>query len=165
MPSFAYRDHWPTLGQDVRLASDAFLVGRVTVTGPARFAESSVARGDQSPIDIGPRFCLGQRSTVHVELDHETCIGSDVWVGDGAVVHASTLADGTRIEDGALILSRSTIGPGSIVAADALVPESSTFPENSYIAGTPGRRQRDTTLQERQETLERVRQALMLAPG
>jgi carbonic anhydrase/acetyltransferase-like protein (isoleucine patch superfamily) len=43
-----------------------------------------------------------------------------------------------------------------VVAADALVPENVEFPENSYIAGTPGRRVRDTTEEERAETRRRV---------
>jgi len=83
-----------------------------------------------------------------------------VWLGDDVVVHATTLGEGTRVEDGGLVLSTSSVGAGSIVAADALVSEGVEFPDNSYISGTPGRRVRETTLEERQETLRMIATAL-----
>jgi carbonic anhydrase/acetyltransferase-like protein (isoleucine patch superfamily) len=57
-------------------------------------------------------------------------------------------------------LSNSSVGAGSIVAADALVSEGVSFPENSYVSGTPGRRLRDTTPEEREETRRLVAAAL-----
>jgi len=135
------------------------VVGMVSIAGPAVLQSSAVLRGDQNRIVIGPRFRIGRGSTVHVEVHTDTRIGSDVWVGDNAVVHACTLGDGTRVENGGLVLSTSSVGPGSIVAADAIVPEGAEFPEHSYISGTPGRRLRDTTPQERDETLRMVAKA------
>jgi carbonic anhydrase/acetyltransferase-like protein (isoleucine patch superfamily) len=58
------------------------------------------------------------------------------------------------------VLSTSRVGAGSIVAADSLVPEGVEFPENSYISGTPGRRIRDTTPEERAATLQLVANAI-----
>jgi carbonic anhydrase/acetyltransferase-like protein (isoleucine patch superfamily) len=91
-----------------------------------------------------------------VEEHTGTHIGQDVWVGDNAVVHACWLGDGMRVEDGGVVLSGARVGSGSIVATGALVPEDSSFPDNSYITGTPGRRVRETTEAERQETLALV---------
>jgi carbonic anhydrase/acetyltransferase-like protein (isoleucine patch superfamily) len=103
---------------------------------------------------------MGRRSSIHVELDASTVIGAEVWLGDDVVVHATTLGDGVRVEDGGLVLSNSSVGAGSIVAADSLVSEDVEFPENSYISGTPGRRLRDTTADERDETLRFIKVAL-----
>src|SRR5207253_6401877 len=153
MPLLAYLQHLPEVGADVALADDAFVVGKVSVAGPAMLESSAVLRGDQNRIQIGPRFRIGRGSTIHVEMHTDTWVGSDVWLGDNVVVHACQVGDGTRVEDGGLVLSTSRVGPGSIVAADALVPEGAEFPPNSYISGTPGRRLRDTTPEERAETL------------
>ena len=142
------------------MADDAYVVGKVSLAGPALLESSAVLRGDQNRITIGPRFRIGQGSTVHVELHTPTSVGADVWVGDGAVVHACEVGDGTRIEDGGLVLSTSKVGRGSVVAADALVPEGAEFPDNSFISGTPGRRLRDTTSEERDETRRMVARAL-----
>ena len=160
MPILPYLDQMPTVGDGVQLAEDAFIVGRATVEGPAILKSSAVMRADQNGITVGPYFRIGQGSTVHVERHTATRIGAYVWVGDNAVVHATTVGDGTRVEDGGLVLSTSKVGAGSIVAADALVSEGVDFPENSYISGTPGRRLRDTTPEEREETLRMIRSAL-----
>jgi carbonic anhydrase/acetyltransferase-like protein (isoleucine patch superfamily) len=160
MPILPYLDSTPTLGDGIRLAEDAFLVGKVHLSGPAALESNAVLRGDQNRIVVGPRFRMGRGSTIHVEVHTHTQIGADVWLGDDVVAHACTLGDGTRVEDGGLVLSSSRVGAGSIVAADALVPEGVEFPDNSYISGTPGRRLRETTPDERQETLQMIRSAL-----
>jgi carbonic anhydrase/acetyltransferase-like protein (isoleucine patch superfamily) len=155
-----YLEHEPLVGEGVWLSEDAYVVGKVTIDGPAVLGARSVMRGDQNRILVGPRFRMGRGSTVHVEPLTPTRIGTDVWLGEGAVVHASTLGDGVRVEDRGLVLSGSRVGAGSIVAADSLVAEGVDFPENSYISGTPGRRLRDTTADERDETLRLVADAL-----
>jgi carbonic anhydrase/acetyltransferase-like protein (isoleucine patch superfamily) len=160
MPILPYLEHVPDVGADVSLAEDAFVVGKVHLQGPARLESSAVVRGDQNEVAIGRRFRMGRRSSVHVERHTSTRIGANVWVGDEAVVHATTLGDGTRVEDGGLVLSTSKVGAGSIVAADTLVSEGVEFPNNSYISGTPGRRLRDTTPEERDETLRMLAEVL-----
>ncbi len=160
MPTLPYLEHAPLVGPRVELAEDAFVVGKVNITGPAVLEARAVLRGDQNRIVVGPRFRMGRGSSIHVELPTPTVIGTDVWLGDDAVVHACTLGDGVRVEDGGLVLSNSRVGAGSIVAADSLVSEGVEFPENSYISGTPGRRLRDTTPEEREETRLRVAAAL-----
>jgi carbonic anhydrase/acetyltransferase-like protein (isoleucine patch superfamily) len=160
MPILPYLAHVPTVGDQVSLAEDAFVVGKVSLAGPAVLEPSAVIRGDQNRIAIGPRFRMGRGSTVHVEVHTHTEIGADVWLGNDVVAHACSLGDGTRVEDGGLVLSTSRVGAGSIVAADALVSEGADFPDHSYIAGIPGRRVRDTTDDERRQTLEMVANAL-----
>jgi carbonic anhydrase/acetyltransferase-like protein (isoleucine patch superfamily) len=162
VPVLSYLAYTPEVGDDVVLADGAFLVGKVSVVGPARLEESAVLRGDQNRIVVGPRFRMGRGSSVHVELHTPTLIGAEVWLGDNVVVHATTLGNGVRVEHGGLVLSTSRIGAGSIVAAGALVSEGVEFAENSYISGTPGRRVRDTTAQEREETRRLVAEALAL---
>jgi carbonic anhydrase/acetyltransferase-like protein (isoleucine patch superfamily) len=159
VPVLSYLQFTPEVGSEVVLAADAYVVGKVRIAGPAVLGSSAVLRGDQNWIDIGPGFVMGERSSVHLELDVGTRIGSDVWLGSEVVVHGCTLGDGVRVEDGGLVLSNSTVGAGSIVAADALVPEGATFEDNSFIQGTPGRRVRETTLEEREETRQRVEEA------
>jgi carbonic anhydrase/acetyltransferase-like protein (isoleucine patch superfamily) len=160
MPILPYLEHVPRIGLDVELAEDAYVVGKVNVAGPAVLKARAVLRGDQNRISVGARFRMGRGSTIHVELESPTVIGTDVWLGDESVAHACQLGDAVRVEDGGLVLSNSAVGAGSIVAADSLVSEGTEFPENSYISGTPGRRLRDTTPEERAETRRRVAAAL-----
>jgi carbonic anhydrase/acetyltransferase-like protein (isoleucine patch superfamily) len=163
VPILPYLEHAPQVAEDVALADGAYVVGKVTLAGPARLEVSAVLRADQDQIVVGPRFRMGRGSSIHVELHTPTMIGADVWLGDDVVVHATTLGDGVRVEDGGLVLSTSRVGAGSIVAADALVSEGVEFPDNSYISGTPGRRLRETTPEERAETRRLVADALSSA--
>jgi len=156
VPVLSYLTFTPELDATVVLAEEAFLVGKVRVTGPALIGSSAVLRGDQNWIEVGPRFCMGKRSTIHVEFETKTQIGHDVWLGDDVVVHACTLGDEVRVENGGLVLSNARVGSGSIVDTAALVPEGVEFSENSFISGTPGRRVRDTTPEERAETRRRI---------
>jgi carbonic anhydrase/acetyltransferase-like protein (isoleucine patch superfamily) len=160
VPLLAYLEHAPAVGERVALHDQAYVVGKVSIAGPARLEPRAVLRGDQNAIDVGPRFRIGSGSTVHVETHTPTVIGADVWLGDNVVVHATVLGDGVRVENGGLVLSTSRVGAGSIVAANALVSEGVEFPDNSYITGTPGRRLRDTTEAERIETRRLLDHAL-----
>jgi carbonic anhydrase/acetyltransferase-like protein (isoleucine patch superfamily) len=160
VPVLSYLHVTPEIGSDVRLAEDAYVIGKVRIVGPAVLASCAVLRGDQNWIDIAGRFVMGARSSVHLELDVGTSIGTDVWLGSEVVVHGCTLGEGVRVEDGGLVLSHARVGAGSIVATDAMVAEGAEFPDNCYIEGTPGRRTRETTEAERRETHKRVADAL-----
>jgi len=159
VPVLSYLQFTPEVGPEVSLAADAYVIGKVRIAGPAVLGPSAVLRGDQNWIAIASRFVMGERSSIHLELDVGTDIGSDVWLGKDVVVHGCTLGDGVRVEDGGLVLSHATVGAGSVVAADAMVAEGMAFPENSYIAGTPGRQVRETTAEERAATRQRVAEA------
>jgi carbonic anhydrase/acetyltransferase-like protein (isoleucine patch superfamily) len=159
VPILSYLQYTPEIGEDVSLAADAYVIGKVRIAGPAVLANSAVLRGDQNWIEVAPGFVIGSRSTIHLELDIGTHIGGDVWLGDDVVVHGCTLGEGVRVEDGGLVLSHANLGAGSIVAANAMVAEGATFEPNSYIEGTPGRRTRETTETEREETRQRVKDA------
>jgi len=165
VPVLPYLDHVPALDAAVRLAPTAYVVGKVALHGPAVLEDNAVLRGDQNFIRAGARFRVGRRTSIHVEAHTDTRIGQDVWLGDDVVVHACTLGDGVRVEDGGLVLSMSRVGAGSVVASDALVSEGAEFADNSYIAGTPGRRVRETTAEERAETLALVESALRASRG
>lgn len=156
MPVLPYLDHQPRIDSGLILADDAFIVGRVTVSGPATLESCAVIRGDQAAVEIGPDFHMGPRSSIHIDNNKPTIIGRGVWLGAGTVVHGCVLGDGVRVEDGGLVLSGAEVGPGSVVAAGALVTEGAQFPANSYIEGSPGRRTRDTTTAERAATVERT---------
>ena len=156
MPVVGYLEHQPVLGGEVAMAEDAYVAGAVSISGPARLEASAVLRGDQNYIEVGPRFRIGQRSTLHVELHAPTLVGAGVWLGEDVVVHACTLGDNVRVEDGGLVLTGARVAAGSIVAPDALVTENAEFPENSYLSGSPARRARETMPEERAETARRV---------
>jgi carbonic anhydrase/acetyltransferase-like protein (isoleucine patch superfamily) len=155
MPILTYLEHVPSVGSDVSLAPDAYVIGQAMLVGPAVLEASAVIRADREMVRIGANFHMGRASSIHIDGGCPTVIGSGVWLGAHTVAHGCTLGDGVRVEDAGLVLSGSIVGSGSIVAAGALVTEGTSFPDNSYIEGSPGRRTRDTTADERAETARR----------
>jgi carbonic anhydrase/acetyltransferase-like protein (isoleucine patch superfamily) len=156
VPVLNYLDHQPRIVGQLDLAADAYIVGNVSLSGPAVLESSAVVRADRASVAIAAHFHMGRGSSIHVDGDGPTQIGRGVWLGAGTVVHGCTLGDGVRVEDGGLVLSHARVGQGSIVAAGALVTEGATFVDNSYIAGSPGRWVRETTVDERAETARRA---------
>src|ERR1700716_2611196 len=75
VPILPYLEYAPLVGQDVDLAADAFVVGKVELTGPAVLEARAVLRGDQNRIVVGPRFRMGRGASIHVELATPTVIG------------------------------------------------------------------------------------------
>jgi maltose O-acetyltransferase len=108
-------------GKNIHLGDDVFFNFNCVVLDPAR-----VTIGDRSL--FGPNVQIytathPMESAVRatgVEAAKEIHIGSDVWVGGGAII-----LPGIRIG------SRSIIGAGSVVTKDV--------PENAVVAGNPAR--------------------------
>jgi carbonic anhydrase/acetyltransferase-like protein (isoleucine patch superfamily) len=157
MPILPYLGIRPTLGADVEVDPEGFVIGKVTLGDRVRVGSRSVVRADQAEIEIGPGVSIGRRATVHVDPGFPTSVGAGVVVEDDAIVHGCILGDAVLVRQDATVLTGSTVGEGSIVEAGALVPEGKAFPARSVIAGTPGRVVRQTTDEEVAAIRERAR--------
>jgi len=131
----------PCCGRNVYIADSAEVIGEVSIGDDSSVWFGAVIRGDISPIVIGSRTNIQDRSVIHVAGDSETpmIIGSDVSIGHGAIVHACIIEDCTLVGMGAIILDGARIGKDSIVGAGALVTKGSIFPPGSVIMGSPAK--------------------------
>ncbi|PPG41276.1 gamma carbonic anhydrase family protein [Pseudoclavibacter sp. RFBA6] len=139
----------PRIHESAWIAPGAVIVGDVEI-GP----ESSVWYGCVLRADVGGRIVIGARSNlqdgtvVHVEREVDTIIGDDVTAGHQALLHGTTIANGTLIGMKAACLSRSNIGAGSLVAAGAVVLEGASIPDGVLVAGVPAKVRRELTAEE-----------------
>jgi carbonic anhydrase/acetyltransferase-like protein (isoleucine patch superfamily) len=156
MPILPYLNTMPDLADDVVVDPEGYVIGKVTMGNGGRVGRQAVLRGDQANIQVGERFSIGERSTVHVDPGQPAIIGDDVVVEDRAVVHGCRVGNVVLIEREATVLTGSVVGDGSIVQADALVPEGREIPPRSVLAGTPGRVIRQTTEEELNGIRERA---------
>lgn len=156
MPLLPYLGTLPTVGDDLALDAEAFVIGKVTLGSGVRIGARTVLRGDQDRIVVGDRVRFGQAISVHMDPTFPTQIGSEVVVEDDAIVHGCILGDAVLVERDATVLTGSSVGAGSIVQAGALVPEGKSFPARSVIAGTPGTVIRETTDEEVAATRRRA---------
>lgn len=108
-------------------------------------------------ITIGDHTAIGDRAVVHVakiQGDFNTSIGSHVTVGPCAVVHAATLKDNVVIGASAQVLDGSVVESGSMVAPGAVVTPGTTVAAGELWAGSPAKKVRALTDEEKLEIRE-----------
>ena len=64
--------------------------------------------------------------------------GDNVTIGHNAIVHGTVLEDDVTIAMGAIVLSRSRIGRGAVIAAGAVVTEGIQVEPGALMVGMPG---------------------------
>ena len=96
-------------------------------------------RGDDEPIVVGARSNIQESCTLHTDPGSPLTIGEDCTIGHNAILHGCTVADGSLIGMGSIILNRARIGRGSLVGAGALVTEDKSFEDFSLIMGSPAK--------------------------
>ena len=130
----------PTIGDDTVLAELVRIVGDVRLGEGSTVGQRTAIRADEgTPIIIGRRARIGSRVTFHA-LEHTSLevgdnarigdnsvihgpliMGSNITVGDEAVVFQATIEDNVTIERGATIAGAVTIREGAIVPTGAVV--------------------------------------------
>lgn len=121
------------------VADTATVTGRVQLGADANIWYGVMVRGDDAPIAIGDRTNVQDNAVIHVDPDADNCIGADVTIGHGAIVHGVYVGDDCLIGMGAILLGGSRVGEGSVIGAGALVLEGTEIPPFSLVVGSPGR--------------------------
>ena len=135
-----FEGHFPSLGDDVFVASGAAIIGRVDIGAQSSVWYNSVIRGDVCSITIGERTNIQDQSVIHVTSGtHATVIGDEVTVGHNATIHGCELKDRCLIGMGAVVLDGAVIESESLVAAGTLVPPGMRVPSGSMVMGSPGK--------------------------
>lgn len=133
----------PRIHRSAWIAPGAVIIGDVEIGPDSSVFYGSVLRGDVNSITIGARTNIQDNSTVHVDADAPTVLGDDVTVGHMALVHGTTVGDGTLVGMKSALLSRSVVGGGSLIAAGAIVLEGQEIPPRSLAAGVPAKVRRE----------------------
>ena len=142
----------PQIHPSAFVASNATVIGDVTLEEESSVWFGAVLRGDINRIIIGPRSNIQDGAIVHLANEFPAVLGELVTVGHGAIVHACTVGDETLIGMGAIILDGSEIGARSIVGANALVTGGTKIPPGSLVLGSPAKVVRPLTPDEQATT-------------
>ena len=130
----------PTIDPTAFIAENAVLIGDVTIGPKASIWYHCVIRGDVNRVVIGAETNVQDGTIVHAEtVDGPTLIGTRVTIGHNAIVHGCLIEDECLIGMGAIILSYSKIGKGSLIAAGALIKEHEVVPPGTIMAGIPAK--------------------------
>lgn len=137
---YPYRGRTPEIADDVFVAPNATIIGKVTIGSQSSIWFNTVIRGDVMDIEIGERTNLQDGTIVHVTGgSFSTTIGNDVLIGHKAIVHGATLQDRCFIGMDSTILDGAVIESGAMVAAGAMVTPGKRVKGGELWAGSPAK--------------------------
>lgn len=138
----SFQGKTPKIHPDAWVAPTATIIGDVEIGPDSSIWYGCVLRGDVNRIRIGARTNIQDNSVLHVDADAPCILGDDVTVGHMALVHGTTVGDGTLIGMKSSLLSRSSVGKRALVAAGSVVLEGQEVPEQALVAGVPAKLRR-----------------------
>jgi carbonic anhydrase/acetyltransferase-like protein (isoleucine patch superfamily) len=130
------------------VASNATVVGSVTIGPESSVWYTSVLRGDGDSVWIGARTNLQDGTVIHTDPGFPVRLGNRVSVGHRAVLHGCTVADDVLIGMSAVLMNGVQIGEGSLIGAGALLPEGMNVPPRSVVLGMPAKIRREVSADE-----------------
>lgn len=157
MPIESFQHSRPRIHETAFVAPAAVVIGDVEVGADTSLWPMTVVRGDIHRIRIGARSNLQDGSVLHVTHDSPYApggfaleVGDGVTVGHRVILHGCTLEDRCLIGMGAIVMDGARVCSGAMVGAGTLVSPGKIL-EGGYLwMGTPARRIRPLTEQERE---------------
>ncbi len=129
----------PDLADDVWIAPNAQVLGRVELAEGSSVWFGAVIRGDNDLIKIGARSNIQDNSVLHTDPGMPLTIGEGVIVGHQVMLHGCMIGDNSLIGIGATVLNGAKIGKNCIIGAHALITEGKEIPDGSMVVGAPGK--------------------------
>ena len=140
----------PIIAPDAFIAPNATLIGDVVIGKGSSVWYGCILRGDYNVIRVGTRSNIQDGCVVHIDSRTSgALIGDDVTVGHMCLIHACTLESGSFVGNKATVMDGAVVEAGAMVAAGALVAPNKRVPAGELWAGTPARKLRDLTPEQR----------------
>ncbi|MBI4431216.1 MAG: gamma carbonic anhydrase family protein [Candidatus Omnitrophica bacterium] len=144
----------PSIHGSAFVHSSAVLIGDVSVGEHASVWPCTVLRGDINSIKIGRYTNIQDLTLVHVDRDAPCTVGDYVVCGHQVTLHGCTIGNDTLIGIGAIVLSHAVVGSHVVLGAHALVPEGKVLEDGFVYFGSPAKKIRPVT----EEDKKRIRE-------
>lgn len=137
MPIYQLGSRRPRVHPSVFVAPSASIIGDVEVGEGSSVWYGAVLRGDESGIRVGAHTSIQDNVVIHCSHDLLTVVGNHVTVGHSALLEGCVVEDGALVGMGGILLQRSRLGAGAILAAGSVLREGAEVPDGMLAAGTP----------------------------
>ncbi|RZK76607.1 MAG: gamma carbonic anhydrase family protein [Pedobacter sp.] len=145
------KDTYPHWGENCFIAPNATIVGDVQMGKNCSVWFNAVIRGDVNTITIGNDSNIQDGAVIHATYQKAaTVIGNRVSIGHNAIVHGCTLEDHILVGMGAIVMDNAVVEPYCIIAAGAVVLENTRCESGYLYAGTPAKKIKPVTDQQRE---------------
>lgn len=137
MPIYALGDLTPSISSEAFVHPDAVIIGDVRIGALSSVWPGAVLRGDGGHIEIGTGTSVQDNSVLHTTPEWPTVVGNDCVLGHLIHLEGCTIEDEVLIGNAAMVLHRSVIRTGAIVAANSVVLQDVDVPSGALAAGSP----------------------------
>lgn len=151
-----FKQHSPILGERVFVDTTAVVIGNVHIGADSSVWPMTVIRGDIHSIRIGERSSIQDGSVLHVTHDgpyspggHPCVVGNDVTVGHRVMLHGCTIHDRVLVGMGATVMDGAVVESEVVIGAGSLVPPGKRLESGYLYVGSPVRRARALTDEEK----------------
>jgi len=137
MAVYALDDLVPTIDPRAFIHPEAVIIGDVTVGADSSVWPGAVLRGDAGRIHIGARTSVQDNAVLHTTPQWPTVIGDGCVLGHLIHLEGCTIEDDVLVGNAAMVLHRSIVRSGAIVAANSVVLNDVDVPSGALAAGSP----------------------------
>jgi carbonic anhydrase/acetyltransferase-like protein (isoleucine patch superfamily) len=137
MAVYALGDLEPTIHPDAYVHPDATVIGSVTIGAQSSIWPGAVLRGDGGEIRIGRRTSVQDNAVLHTTPQWPTVVGDGCVLGHLIHLEGCTIEDDVLIGNASMVLHRSVVRSGAIVAANSVVLTDIDVPSGALAAGSP----------------------------
>ena len=133
----------PKIAESAFVSEAAYVIGDVEIGDNSSVWPGAVIRGDFGNIKIGANTAIEDNCVIHSGTPSapigDVTIGDRVHIGHGAVINCRSIGNNVLIGMNSTILHDAEIGDFCIIAAGCLVSQGMKIPDNSFVAGVPGK--------------------------
>jgi carbonic anhydrase/acetyltransferase-like protein (isoleucine patch superfamily) len=137
MAVYALGESEPEIDGSAFVHPDAVVIGSVVIGPQSSIWPGAVLRGDGGSIRIGARTSVQDNAVVHTTPEWPTMVGDGCVLGHLVHLEGCTVHDDVLIGNAAMVLHRSVIHRGAIVAANSVVLDDIEVPSGALAAGSP----------------------------
>jgi carbonic anhydrase/acetyltransferase-like protein (isoleucine patch superfamily) len=137
MAVYALGELEPIIDSTAFVHPDAVVIGSVRIGGNSSVWPGAVLRGDGGDIRVGARTSVQDNAVLHTTPDWPTVVGDGCVLGHLIHLEGCTIEDDVLIGNAAMVLHRSVIRRGAIVAANSVVLNDVDVPSGALAAGSP----------------------------
>jgi carbonic anhydrase/acetyltransferase-like protein (isoleucine patch superfamily) len=137
VPVYALGDLVPEIHPDAFVHPDAVLIGAVSVGPEASVWPGAVLRGDDGEIRVGAQSSVQDNCVLHTTPMWPTVVGERCVIGHLVHLEGCTIEDDALVGNAAMVLHRSVVRSGAIVAANSVVLYDVEVPAGALAVGSP----------------------------
>jgi carbonic anhydrase/acetyltransferase-like protein (isoleucine patch superfamily) len=137
MPIYALGADEPIIDAAAYVHPDAVVIGSVEIGALSSVWPGAVLRGDGGCIRIGERTSIQDNAVLHTTPEWPTTVGSRCVIGHLVHLEGCTIDDEVMVGNAAMVLHRSIVETGSVIAANSVVLNDMVVPSGALAAGSP----------------------------